>query len=242
LHRYTSSSTGSGGTLSPLSAPAAATPEATAALQPPQDAQPEARSPASAPPAQPQASVDANGEGETDADAALDAQIDAAIAEHADGDKPPAQAEPEAPVDLTVDERANFFKDSRVNEIPPASTTDYGSVVRLPPGVKPTEGFDSAMRAAVKSGVGITSMQGFYQAFMDTARNGPIRTSEAAATAALQAEWGDKTEANVATAKAFIGQLEKTWPTVKAFLNSGGLGNDPVFIKQIVAHAKRRGL
>ena len=85
-------------------------------------------------------------------------------------------------------------------------------------------------------------MQGFYQAFADTARNGPIRTTEAAATAALQAEWGDKTDANVATARAFVGELEKTWPSVKAFLNSSGLTNDPAFIKQIVAHAKRRGL
>ena len=226
---YPSATGGSGVVLSPLSVPA---PEAEPlqAAEPTADAvaPTEARSPAGDPPAQP--------EGQP----ALD---DAALVEH--GDKPAGGDENEAdapPVDMTLDERPNFFKDARLEEIPAHTTTDFNAVVRSPADTEMDMTIvGDGLRAAVKMGLGITTMQCIWKAAVDASRS-PIRTSPEAGLAALTAEFGDATVAKLASANAWISQAEQTWPEIRLWLRASGLGSDPGFIKFVVRAAERRGL
>jgi hypothetical protein len=94
--------------------------------------------------------------------------------------------------------------------------------------------------AAAKAGIGVTAMQGFWNSFVDAAKT-PIRTTPQAAQAALTAQWGDKTEAKLAAANGYIDTVAQRWPGVRDMLRQTGLGNDPAFIKQIVARAQQRG-
>lgn len=66
-----------------------------------------------------------------------------------------------------------------------------------------------------------------------------VGTKEAG-TAALTQLWGNRTAANLQAAKGVIDEMERAFPGTKQRLNETGLGNDPAFIRKVVAFAHAR--
>ncbi len=151
----------------------------------------------------------------------------------------PAPSSAAASTPGVVDERRNFFSDVRALEPPPTSALDYAAMRRVPDDVTVGDGLPRALEAAAKSGIGMTAMSGFWNAYLDAERS-PIQTTSDAARAALSQTYGAKVDAKLATAAQFIDDVAARWPGVKAMLIRTGLGNDPAFIRQIVACAEQR--
>ena len=156
---------------------------------------------------------------------------------HAVDDAAAVQPSPIAPGQ--VDERRNFFADVRAFEPAASSPRDYASMRRAPDDVYVGEGLPLALDAAAKSGIGMTAMSGFWNAFIDAERS-PIQTTSDAARAALTQTYGTKVDAKLATAAQFIDDVAARWPGLKPMLNRNGLGNDPAFIRQVIACAEQR--
>lgn len=157
---------------------------------------------------------------------------------------PAAAAEADAPTPApvapgAVDERRNFFADVRAIEPAPSSPLDYAAMRRAPDDVYIGDGLPRALDAAAKSGIGMTAMSGFWNAYLDAERS-PIQTTSDAARAALSQTYGAKVDAKLATAADFINDVAARWPGLKPMLNRTGLGNDPAFIRQVVACAEQR--
>ncbi|MHB8744588.1 MAG: hypothetical protein ACYC9L_15910, partial [Sulfuricaulis sp.] len=59
------------------------------------------------------------------------------------------------------------------------------------------------------------------------------------AMAQLKTTWGNNTDAKMATAKAYVEKVSQQWPGFKDWLKTTGLGNDPAFIRALVAKAEK---
>jgi hypothetical protein len=68
----------------------------------------------------------------------------------------------------------------------------------------------------------------------------PVTTTEADGLAELRRVWGNQTEAKLAVARGRIAEMAAKYPGTMDYLNRTGLGNDPAFIRKIVARAGRR--
>lgn len=220
------------------SAPPAADPVAA----PAPEAAPAAAAPAAAPPAAGPAHVQRE---RTEFADDIDEPNDEGTADSSSRDQPGAAPvaaiAAEVAPDLTVDERADFFRNARLDEIAPSSATDYGAVTRRSSDPKEQAFIDQALQSSVRMGIGVTTMAAIRAAAVDAARD-PIRTTPAAAQAALQAEWGERYEAKMAAANAYIDEWAMRWPAVKPWLQLSALGNSPAFIKTIAGlAAARRG-
>lgn len=135
---------------------------------------------------------------------------------------------------------ARALADVRDVEPPATSPTDYNAVTVYPKsGVEPDPGErDQALAAFQKAGLGTTAVSAIWQAGMD-ALKAPVTTNTAGAMQALTEAYGEHADARLSDAKAYIATIEKSWPTVKQFLNKSGLGNDPAFIKFVVEQARK---
>lgn len=160
--------------------------------------------------------------------------------EHAEVAQPIEQ--PETVAEPVLDSRPkidSWFADARGTEPAAGSVTDYNAVTSYPKDVEPdTAERDLALAAFQKSGIGVTTASALWKVGMDAIR-APITTTSDAARASLQAQWGDKTDANLAIAKQQIDSIAKTWPGVRQMLGQTGLGNSVEFIQQLVNRAKR---
>lgn len=161
--------------------------------------------------------------------------------EHEDAE-PVEDAEPiEAVAYIEPREKiARALADVRETEPPAGSVIDYNAVTNYPKsGVEPDTGErDQALAAFQKAGLGTTAVSAIWQAGMDALKT-PVTTNTAGAMQALTEAYGEHADARLAEAKAYIATIEKSWPTVKQFLNKSGLGNDPAFIKFVVEHARK---
>ncbi|KUY52376.1 hypothetical protein WS45_24975 [Burkholderia sp. RF2-non_BP3] len=129
------------------------------------------------------------------------------------------------------------LRDARDTEPSATSVTDFASFARPLDGVEP---IPEGLQAMVKLGLGVTQAQAVWKASVDAVRS-PVQTNMAGAEQTLRAEYGENFDANLAAAKDVIAQVEKTYPGVRQWLASTGLGNDPAFIRQVVDFAARRG-
>ncbi|MFM0558936.1 hypothetical protein [Paraburkholderia sediminicola] len=166
------------------------------------------------------------------------------VAEHVEVVEPIEQ--PETVAEPVLDSRPKidgWFADARETEPAASSITDYATFAnadRPPTGIEIHDRaeFDLSLKAMQQAGLGQTTARAVFQTAMEAIRN-PISTTSDAARSALQAQWGDKTDANLSIAKQQIDAIAKTWPGVRQMLDKTGLGNSPEFIKQLVNRAKR---
>lgn len=81
-----------------------------------------------------------------------------------------------------------------------------------------------------------------HELWADVVRAGqaPVTVSEADCMASLGQVWGSRTDAMIDVAKTAIAQLSSKFPQAIPFLISSGLGNDPSFIRKIVAAVHRK--
>jgi hypothetical protein len=235
---YPSATGGSGVTLSPLSTPATAPAAAPVAAPAAAHAEPK---PAAHEPADSYAHFTELSD-EVDPDDPsryLPKHADNPAPDDGDGAVSDA-AEPAAEVPI-LEARPKIeaaFRDVREVEPPATSVTDFATFARPVEGVEP---IPEGLRAMVKLGLGITQAHAIWDASVDAVRN-PVTTNAEGAAQALQAEYGEKYEAKLAAAKDVITQVEKTFPGVRQWLASTGLGNDPAFIRQVIDFAARRGI
>ena len=165
-------------------------------------------------------------EAQDDGGVDLDAKIDAAI-----------DAAETSSIDMTVDERRDWFEGVRQTEPAATGVSDYFAATRMPASVRDLPSVQQALGACVGLGIGQSEMT----ALMSAVKEGtvaPIRTSPEAARAALTLQWGDATDRNLAAANRFVDALQSRWPGVRYALDRTGLSNDPRFIARMAQHGR----
>jgi len=219
---YPSSSAGSGVTSSPLSSPAAL----VASVVPSEPAQVAAAAPAES--TDPAFDWDAH---DRELGVGKYAETNSGAGEGSEAGAAPAAAEPVLDARPKIEDA---LRGARSTEPAASSVTDFGSFTRYPEGVTPDPvERDQALGSFVKAGLGVTQAQALWQAGMQALKE-PITTNTVGALEAL----GPDADSLVADARAAVAKAEKTWPSIKDFLNRSGLGNDPATIRFL---AQRKG-
>lgn len=131
------------------------------------------------------------------------------------------------------------------NEPPASSVADYGVALHLGNySVERPEEFEQVKKAMLALQLGTTAARAALAFVKRTAKHGrPPHTVESARKA-MEEQWGDKTDENVADVKALVQKAKKQWPGIGTWLSDEtGLGNDPQFISfmhRIVQRRKER--
>jgi hypothetical protein len=104
--------------------------------------------------------------------------------------------------------------------------------------------FDARDRAAGAAafeqlGVGATVARELYQD-MATAMATPYQGTPDGAMVALTRLWGDQVNTKITTAQKAIDEFAAAYPGLKDLLVRSNLGNDPAFIRKVVAAAEAR--
>lgn len=95
--------------------------------------------------------------------------------------------------------------------------------------------------ALAEVGIGRTAAEEFWKdALAAQHRPAPTSRDMAAAERELRAAWGNRYEAKIGAARALVQQVARTSPEALEYLNRTGLGNDPAFIRKVVAWAEAR--
>jgi hypothetical protein len=128
------------------------------------------------------------------------------------------------------------------NEPPASSLTDYAAALHLGDYrvERPAE-FEEAQKAMLALGFGITAARAALAFAKRVAKYGYPPHDSASARAALEEDWGEKTDGNLAEVKALVSAGKQHYPGLGTWLTSeSGLGNDPQFIAFLHKAAQRR--
>jgi hypothetical protein len=120
--------------------------------------------------------------------------------------------------------------------------TDYASITsHLPDDITITDqaDHDASLSAAVRMGIGITTMQALMSATIDGARN-PIKTNYEGCMSILHDSWGERAQDRMTVVNEYFNEVLEHWPGVDQWLQNTGLGNDPTFIRKAYQLAKQR--
>lgn len=160
---------------------------------------------------------------------------------------PPANVPKPEPMDL--DDRAEAIYGHAVPtrgqvdwSEPAAEPAEYR--LEAPPGMLDTsdEGkaaMDRLRSGFAEAGAGQTIARELFADAVRFQQGGAARTSKDTAEAQLRQQYGSKFDARMGEARALIQRVAQRCPEIITFLETTGLGNDPSFVRKVVAAGRR---